>query len=219
MAHLSLTVPEGLALLLLRDSDGRRAVPLRTFQAVLAAGLLAELAAREEITLDAEGRVRAQPLAGPAGPLLLKTRTLIAATAVPRTDEWWIDRLACGPVTDAVIAGLVERGVLGERNRTFFGFAASPVHPARSCAEEDSLRDAVRWSLAVDHHPSPRVAATVALLDVVGRLRDVAGFIPDTGLDLRSGQWPAAALQAWLLGDDPVAGRALRTSIERGAPA
>jgi hypothetical protein len=144
----------------------------------------------------------------------------IAAADVPQTDEWWVGRLARGSFRDAVLHRLVERGVLHERpSWSFLGLEGAPVHPARSTAEEQALREAVRWSLVVDHPPAPRVAATIALLDVIGALREAAGFVPDPSLDLRAGHWPAAALQAWLLSRERAAGRALRTSIERGAGA
>ncbi|MEV8213011.1 GPP34 family phosphoprotein [Leifsonia sp. NPDC077715] len=214
----TLSVPEGLALLLLRDSSGRRAVELRTFSAVLGAGALAELAVRGEAHLDDEGRVCATSLGNADKDPVAAVRERIAATAAPQTDEWWVDRLGRGPLADAVLSGLVERGVLHERRPwAFLGLPGAPVHPASSTTEEQALREAVRWSLAIDHEPTPRVAATIALLDVVGCVREAAGFVPDPGLDLRTGHWPAAALQAWLLSLDPATGRALRSSIERGA--
>ena len=214
----TLSVPEGLALLLLRDSSGRRAVELRTFSAVLGAGALAELVVRGEAELDDDGRVRATSLGTAEEDPIAGVRERIAATAAPQTDEWWVDRLGRGSLSGAVLSGLVERGVLHERRSwAFLGFAGAPVHPASSTTEERALREAVRWSLVIDHWPTPRVAATISLLDVVGRVREAAGFTPDPGLDLRAGQWPAAALQAWLLSRDPVTGRALRSSIERGA--
>ncbi|MGN7797572.1 GOLPH3/VPS74 family protein [Leifsonia sp. 22587] len=220
MAPSTLTVPEGLALLLLRDSDGRRAVEAGTFDALLAAGALAELAVDGAIDLDAGGRV---VVAGGArasrahrlDPTLHRILDEVAACP-PQPDEWWVARLAGPALTDGILDALVGRAIVAERPRTFLGHPVAPAYPALRSDEEEALRDALRFSLAVDHHPAPRVVATIALLDVVGRLRHVAGFIPDGGLDLRSGQWPAAALQAWLLGSDPVAGGALRTSIERG---
>jgi len=214
----TLSVPEGLALLLLRDSSGRRAVELRTFSAVLGAGALAELAIRGEAELDDEGRVRATALGAADEDPIAAVRERIAATAAPQTDEWWVDRLGRGSLADAVLSGLVERGVLHERRPwAFLGLAGAPVHPASSTTEERALREAVRWSLVIDHRPTPRVAATIALLDVVACVREAAGFHPDPGLDLRAGQWPAAALQAWLLSLDPAGSRPLRSSIERGA--
>lgn len=214
----TLSVPEGLALLLLRDSSGRRAVELRTFSAVLGAGALAELAIRGEAELDAYGRVRATALAAADEDPVAAVRERIAATAALQTGSWWVDRLGRGSLTDAVLSRLVERGLLHERRPwAFLGLAGAPVHPASSTAEERALREAVRWSLVIDHRPTPRVAATIALLDVVGCVREAAGFLPDPGLDLRAGQWPAAALQAWLLSLDPAGGRTLRSSIERGA--
>ena len=214
----TLSVPEGLALLLLRDSSGRPAVELRTFSAVLGAGALAELAVRGEAELDGEGCVRATSLGTAEEDPIAAVRERIAATAAPQTDEWWVDRLGRGSLSDAVLSRLVERGVLHRRRpRAFLGLAGAPVHPASNTAEERALREAVRWSLVIDHQPTPRVAATLALLDVVGGIREAAGFFPDPGLDLRTGQWPAAALQAWLLSRNPVVGQEVRSSIERGA--
>jgi hypothetical protein len=210
-----LSVPEGLALLLLHDVDGRRVVEERTFHAILAAATLAELSLSGDVVLTEDGLVVATSGSSRERGRMIDVSELIRTTPVPHIDEWWIEELARPSFTDGILDGLVRRGILVNRRRRFLGLEIPAVFPALRTDEEDRLRVEIRFALATDREAEPRVWATIALLDVVGRLRHVTGFIPDRSIDLHRGQWAAAGLQAWLAATDPVAGGPMRSVIAR----
>ncbi|MCJ1715397.1 GPP34 family phosphoprotein [Curtobacterium sp. VKM Ac-2922] len=192
-----LTVPQAFALLL-TEPDGRRAVDASRFDAGLAGAVLADLALRGAVSLD--GKLVRVVNGAPVGNGVLDAVVgTIAASGTPRKAKWWVSKLGGRQLRDDVAAELVQAGLLTEQQRKTFGIFPSTAYPERDGRPEMALRTTVLEVLDGRTTPTPFTAATIALLDATGSLRQQFGKVDKARVqDITLGTWASPAVKAVL---------------------
>ncbi|WIB78791.1 GPP34 family phosphoprotein [Curtobacterium sp. MCPF17_002] len=193
----SLTIPQAFALLQIAP-DGRRSTDAQRLDLGLAGAVLADLALRGSITLQrglvatASGRVTGDAT-------LDEVLGSIAACGAPRKAKWWVQRLGKRPLREAVLAGLVQRGVISEEQRTTLVLFTTTRHPELDAGPESLVRSGIADVLAQRAEPSAFLAALIGLLDATNTLRNQFGRV-DKGLvrSIAEGEWASPAVRAVL---------------------
>lgn len=192
-----LTIPQAFALLQIAP-DGRRTTDGQHLDIGLAGAVLADLALRGAITL-ADGRVTMASGTVTGDAALDEVLGSIAASGTPRKAKWWVQRLGKRPLRDAVLAGLVQRGIISEEQRTTLVVFTTTRHPERDGGPEALLRSGIADVLAQRSSPSPYLAALIGLLDATETLRGQFGRV-DKALvkSIAEGEWASPAVRAVL---------------------
>ena len=200
MAEL-LTIPQAFALLQIAP-DGRRSTDGQRLDLGLAGAALADLALRGAITLQ-DGRVGIAT-GTPTGDVAIdgvleQVRSVFSVSGTPRKAKWWVQRLGKRPLRDAVLAGLVQRGIVSEEQRTTLVLFTTTRHPELDGGPESLVRAGVADVLAQRTPPSPYLATLIGLLDATGTLRNQFGAV-DKALvrSISEGEWASPAVRAVL---------------------
>ncbi|SDR08095.1 Golgi phosphoprotein 3 (GPP34) [Curtobacterium sp. UNCCL20] len=200
MAEL-LTIPQAFALLQIAP-DGRRSTDGQRLDLGLAGAALADLALRGAITLEG-GRVGIAT-GTPTGDAALdgvleQVRSVFSVSGTPRKAKWWVQRLGKRPLRDAVLAGLVQRDIITEEQRTTLVLFTTTRHPERDGGPESLVRAGIADVLAQRIQPSPYLAALVGLLDATNTLRDQFGRVDKSVVrSISEGEWASPAVRAVL---------------------
>jgi len=200
MAEL-LTIPQAFALLQIAP-DGRRSTDGQRLDLGLAGAALADLALRGAITLEG-GRVgiATGALTGDVAldGVLEQVRSVFSVSGTPRKAKWWVQRLGKRPLRDAVLAGLVQRGIITEEQRTTLVLFTTTRHPERDGGPESLVRAGIADVLAQRVQPSPYLAALIGLLDATNTLRDQFGRVDKSVVrSISEGEWASPAVRAVL---------------------
>ncbi|MBA8989935.1 hypothetical protein FHW23_001181 [Curtobacterium pusillum] len=193
----SLTIPQAFALLQIAP-DGRRSTDGQRLDIGLAGAVLADLALRGAVTLDGgKVAVASGTVAGDAA--LDEVLGSIAASGAPRKAKWWVQRLGKRPLRDAVLAGLVQRGIISEEQRTTLVLFTTTRHPERDGGPEALVRSGIADVLGQRTSPTPYLAALIGLLDATNTLREQFGRV-DKALvkSIAEGEWASPAVRAVL---------------------
>jgi hypothetical protein len=104
-------------------------------------------------------------------------REAVAAEPEPRTVADWVQHLpvVIDPLLDAVAAGLVERGVLGEEHGTVLGLVPTTRYPEADPSAERALRGRLRSILVDGTEPDPHDLLLIALVEPAGLLATATG--------------------------------------------
>ncbi|PYY32848.1 hypothetical protein DEJ16_13590 [Curtobacterium sp. MCJR17_055] len=190
----SLTLPQAFALLLVA-SDGRRIPPGQVLDAGLAGAALGELALRGMVSLD-HNRVIVAKAPPPGDPALDGFLTLLETAPAPRRPTSWVARLGNRGFREAVLNGLVARGVLGREEKRFLAVFPSVRWPERDAGPAKALRAEVSAVLRGQAEPTPFTSALIGLLQATRTLRPLFGT-QDRALLRRitEGDWVAAAVR------------------------
>ena len=200
MAEL-LTIPQAFALLQIAP-DGRRSTDGQRLDLGLAGAALADLALRGAITLEG-GRVGIAT-GTPTGDAALdgvleQVRSVFSVSGTPRKAKWWVQRLGKRPLRDAVLAGLVQRDIITEEQRTTLVLFTTTRHPERDGGPESLVRAGIADVLAQRVQPSPYLAALIGLLDATNTLRDQFGRVDKSVVrSISEGEWASPAVRAVL---------------------
>lgn len=200
MAEL-LTIPQAFALLQIAP-DGRRSTDGQRLDLGLAGAALADLALRGAITLEG-GRVGIAT-GTPTGDAALdgvleQVRSVFSVSGTPRKAKWWVQRLGKRPLRDAVLAGLVQRDIITEEQRTTLVLFTTTRHPERDGGPESLVRAGIADVLAQRAQPSPYLAALIGLLDATNTLRDQFGRVDKSVVrSISEGEWASPAVRAVL---------------------
>lgn len=196
MAEL-LTIPQAFALLQIAP-DGRRSTDGQRLDLGLAGAVLADLALRGAVTLEG-GRVAIASGTVTGDAALDEVLGSIAASGTPRKAKWWVQRLGKRPLRDAVLADLVQRGIISEEQRTTLVLFTTTRHPELDAGPESLVRSGIADVLAQRTEPSPYLAALIGLLDATNTLRDQFGRV-DKALvrSIAEGEWASPAVRAVL---------------------
>lgn len=200
MAEL-LTIPQAFALLQIAP-DGRRSTDGQRLDLGLAGAALADLALRGAITLEG-GRVgiATGALTGDVAldGVLEQVRSVFSTSGTQRKAKWWVQRLGKRPLRDAVLAGLVQRGVITEEQRTTLVLFTTTRYPERDGGPESLVRTGIADVLAQRAEPSPYLAALIGLLDATNTLRDQFGRVDKRVVrSISEGEWASPAVRAVL---------------------
>lgn len=136
-----LTLPEEVLLLGWNDEVGRNR-STQSLPTVLAGATVLDLVLREAVTV-ADDRLR---VAGDRTGIRVLDAALddVASSGRTRTIKAWVGRWGSrGWVKEAVLAQLVDRGVLRADRRRFLGLVPYTVHPVADHARVAALRDRV----------------------------------------------------------------------------
>lgn len=196
MAEL-LTIPQAFTLLQIAP-DGRRSTDGQRLDLGLAGAVLADLALRGAVTLEG-GRVAIASGTVTGDAALDEVLGSIAASGTPRKAKWWVQRLGKRPLRDAVLADLVQRGIISEEQRTTLVLFTTTRHPELDAGPESLVRSGIADVLAQRTEPSPYLAALIGLLDATNTLRDQFGRV-DKALvrSIAEGEWASPAVRAVL---------------------
>lgn len=191
--HLDLA--ECLALVALRDEDGKRVIGQTEFDCGLAGAVLAELALARRI--DLAGRTLRVVDPRPVGdPLLDPGLARMAAEPRERKPAWWVGKLRGRDLRDAVHTRLISRGLVREQEVRALGITWSTRFPAVDPAPEAALRRTVAATLAGDAQPTEFVAVLVALLRATGLLRREFGRVDRRRVaEIVEGAWAGRAVK------------------------
>uniref|UniRef100_A0A942YAY8 GPP34 family phosphoprotein n=1 Tax=Neobacillus citreus TaxID=2833578 RepID=A0A942YAY8_9BACI len=196
MAEL-LTVPQSFALINTAP-DGRRSMDAQRFDLGLGGAVLADLALRGSISLRGD-RVTVLDGGLTGDEVLDGVLGSIAATDSPKKAKWWVQRIGKRPLRDAVLSGLVARGLVDEEQRRTLVIFTSTRHPERDGGPEALVRAAVADVLAGRSQPSPYLASLIGLLDATGALRNQFGPVDKVVVrGIVEGEWASPAVRAVL---------------------
>lgn len=200
MAEL-LTIPQAFALLQIAP-DGRRSTDGQRLDLGLAGAVLADLALRGAITLE-DGRVgvASGEATGDAAldTVLEQIRSIVAVSGTARKAKWWVQRLGKRPLRDAVLAGLVQRGVITEEQRTTFLLFTTTRHPELDGGPEALVRSGIADVLAQRTAPDAYLATLIGLLDATSTLRQQFGPVDKRFVrSIAEGEWASPAVRAVL---------------------
>lgn len=167
---------EDLLLLLLDDESGK----LRGtgyLDAALGGALLAELALAERVEVRKDGRWSAARVEVVGEPLPVGTDPeLVAALTVaaekPRRAQDLVGRLGKGR-RDALVARLVDRGIVAEQRDRVWGLFPRTRWPAVDSSHERGVREGLDRALVHGLDPDPRTAVLVGLLAAVDEAHQV----------------------------------------------
>lgn len=192
-----LTLPQAFALLLVRP-DGKIGMAAQNLTVGLGGAVLADLALRGLVTYE-RPRVLARKAPPTGDPVLDGPHGEILAAPSSRRVTSWVGRLGKRPLRDAVLDGLVQRGILDRQERRVLGIFPSTVYPERDGGPEKLLRGSIGDVLRGALVPTPFTAALIGLLDATGTLRPQFGKV-DRALVRRitEGDWVAPAVKSVL---------------------
>jgi hypothetical protein len=189
-----LTLPQAYALLLLRP-EGKLAVSSQTFDPGLAGAVLGDLALRGLVQLD--GRevipIKSVPVGDPA---IDEVKERIDLSPSPRRPASWVSRNANGALREAVLTGLVDRGLVTRQEHRVLGIFPSARWPERDGGPEKLLRGEIDDVLHERVAPTPFAVALIGLLHATGTVRGQFGKV-DRQLvkDMTHGDWVADAVK------------------------
>jgi hypothetical protein len=188
-AHL--TLPQAYAVLLLRP-DGRLATASQTFDPGAAGAVLGDLALRGVLQFD--GRKVLPVKSAPVGdPVIDGMKELIDLSPSPRRPASWVSRNANGALREAVLTGLVERGLVAHQEHRVLGIFPSARWPERDGGPAKLLRGELSDVLHAGIAPSPFAVALIGLLHATGTLRGQFGKVDRQRIkQLTDGDWVAA---------------------------
>ncbi|MBY8851886.1 GOLPH3/VPS74 family protein [Saccharothrix longispora] len=197
---MDVTLADELALLVHDDEDGTRRLGQPALGYGLAGALLVELALAGRVDVVDKKVAVVDP--APTGHPLLDGALARIADDKPRKPGHWVDKLSRG-LTDRVLDGLVERGVLRrEEGRVLLVFPRTrfPAPDGREPDAEADARARMHAAVAGDGPVDPRTAALCALVKAVGQDRKVFADLPrgDVGRRLKAiseGEWAATAVR------------------------
>jgi len=190
-----LTLPQAYALLLLRP-DGKLATMGQTFDPGVAGAVLGDLALRGVLQFD--GRKVIPAKSAPVGdPLIDGMKEQIDLAPAPRRPASWVSRYATVTLRAAVLAGLVDRGLVTRQERRIFGILASARWPERDGGTAKLLRGEIGDVLHLGAAPSPFAVALIGLLEATGTLRGQFGKVDRQRVKaLTDGDWVAGAVKS-----------------------
>lgn len=160
-----LSLAEELLLLALEDEEGKvSGAASGSLECGLAGAVLMELALADRISLDS-GKVMVAD-ASPIGDSVLDSALAkIAASSRMRDAEYWIGGgLDSGALKDALLDGLVEKGVLASEEHKLLWVIPTRRYPERDGEPEQELRERIRAVVLEGQRPEPRLAAMIALI-------------------------------------------------------
>ena len=201
---------EDLLLLLTDDTTGRAVADSTRLGLGLAGGVLLELAERGRVDVVGPGEpVRPGRLVvrdgSPTGDAVLDEALRRLAARRPGKPQDVLPGLA-KQLREALLARLVERGILRAEERRVLGVFPTRSWPAVDSAHEDAVRRGLRDVLVIGRIPDPREAALVSLLHAVGQVPKVlAGPGTDKG-ELKR--------RAKAIAEGEFAGAAVRKAVE-----
>lgn len=193
------TLADELALLVHQD-DGSRALGQPALGYGLAGALLVELALAGRVAV-VDRKVAVVDPAPTGHPLLDRALDRVAGDG-PRTPAHWVDKLSRA-LTEEVMAGLVDRGVLRrEEGRVLLVFPRTrfPAPDGAEPAAETAARARMRRAVLGDGPVDPRTAALCALVRAVGLDRRVFTDLPRRQVRaalkaISDGDWAADAVR------------------------
>jgi hypothetical protein len=189
-----LTLPQAYALLLLRP-DGKLAVSSQTFDPGAAGAVLGDLALRGVLQFD--GRKVVPAKSAPVGdPVIDTMKEQIDLAPAPRRPSSWVSRNANGALREAVLAGLVDRGLVTRQEHRVLGIFPSARWPERDGGPAKLLRGEVGDVLHLGVAPSPFAVALIGLLNATNTLRGQFGKVDRQRVKmLTDGDWVAGAVK------------------------
>jgi hypothetical protein len=189
-----LTLPQALALLLLRP-DGKLATTGQVFDAGAAGAVLADLALRGVLQFDGRKVVPVKS-AAIGDPVLDGMKEQIDLAPAPRRPSSWVSRNANGALREAVLAGLVDRGLVTRQEHRVLGIFPSARWPERDGGPAKLLRGEIGDVLHLGVAPSPFAVALIGLLNATGTLRGQFGKVDRQRVkELTDGDWVAGAVK------------------------
>lgn len=190
-----LTLPQAYALLLLRP-DGKLAVSSQTFDPGVAGAVLGDLALRGVLQFD--GRKVVPAKSAPVGdPVIDGMKEQIDLAPAPRRPASWVSRYATGALRQAVLAGLVDRGLVVRQEHRVLGIFPSTRWPERDAGPAKLLRGEIGDVLHLGAAPSPFQVALIGLLNATGTLRGQFGKVDRQHVKaLTDGDWVAGAVKS-----------------------
>lgn len=165
-----LTLAEELLLIALDDDSGKLMnLPPFSLEVAVAASIVMELTLAARVDTDPEKLFVISP--APTGVAILdEALAQIVAEPKPLATSVWLRRLAePGPVlSDRIVRGLVERGVLQSIEKRLLWVFKTRVYPPTSGIEEAEVKSRVMTLLNNDDIPSTRDALLIGLLRATG---------------------------------------------------
>ena len=190
-----LTLPQAYALLLLRP-DGKLAVSSLAFDPGAAGAVLGDLALRGLLQLDGRKVVPVKS-AAVGDPVIDGMKEQIDLAPAPRRPASWVSRYATVTLRAAVLAGLVDRGLVTRQEHRIFGILASARWPERDAGPAKLLRGEIGDVLHLGAAPSPFQVALIGLLNATGTLRGQFGKVDRQHVKaLTDGDWVAGAVKS-----------------------
>jgi hypothetical protein len=189
-----LTLPQAYALLLLRP-DGKLAVSSQTFDPGAAGAVLGDLVLRGVLQFD--GRKVIPAKSAPVGdPVIDGMKEQIDLAPATRRPSSWVSRNANGALREAVLAGLVDRGLVTRQEHRVLGIFPSARWPERDGGPAKLLRGEIGDVLHLGVAPSPFAVALIGLLNATGTLRGQFGKVDRQRVkELTDGDWVAGAVK------------------------
>jgi hypothetical protein len=189
-----LTLPQAYALLLLRP-DGKLAAATQTFDPGAAGAVLGDLALRGLLQFDGRKVIAAK--SAPVGdPVIDGMKEQIDLAPAPRRPSSWVSRNANGALREAVLAGLVDRGLVSRQEHRVLGIFPSTRWPELDGGRAKLLRGEIGDVLHLGVAPSPFAVALIGLLNATNTLRGQFGKVDRQRVKaLTDGDWVAGAVK------------------------
>jgi hypothetical protein len=192
----TLPLPASLALLL-TAADGRRDVADTAFDAALAGAALTDLALRDLVVLQDKQVVPGIGTAVPTDPVLAGVLAQVRSSPKPRAAKWWVSTLSGRDLTSAVMASLIDSGLVTQTTKKVLGIFPSTTHPEVDGSTEQALRVQLVGVLEGTVPPTPAAASLIALVDAVRATKQQFGAVPRGRLQqIVEGNWAAPAVKA-----------------------
>lgn len=173
-----LTLPEELVLLILDDEDGTiLPVPQRTLDYALAGAVLMDLALRLRVDSDPEQIWVCDRTPTEEALLDVQLEALVAIGPGHSEIKDWLEDLANEPdqLRDAVLARLVERGVLRREERKYLWVFGSRRYPMVEDKEEREVKLRIMNVLYSEDIPDPKDVALICLVDTCHLFDEMLG--------------------------------------------
>ena len=165
---------EEIILLLLNDDDGRFArVQNISLDYALAGGILMDLALENRIDTDLDNLILIDPT--PTGDELLDTTLAEIEQEGGHDARFWVERTAVRSeaVREAVLARLIDRGILERQDDRFLWVFKSRRYPAIDGEAQREVKLRIMGVLFSDEIPDPRDIVIICLADACGIFRSI----------------------------------------------
>jgi hypothetical protein len=191
---VQLTLPQAYALLLLRP-EGKLAVSSQTFDPGAAGAVIGDLTLRGSLQFDGH-KVIPVKTAPVDDPVVDGMKEQIDLAPAPRRASSWVSRNANGALREAVLTGLVDRGLVTRQEHRVLGIFPSVRWPERDGGPAKLLRGEIDDVLHARVAPTPFAVALIGLLHATSTLRGQFGKV-DRQLvkDMTRGDWVADAVK------------------------
>ena len=170
-----LTLTEQILLLLVDEDGSFLPLPKGALEHAISGAVLMDLAFADRIDTDLTTLMVVD--ATPTGnPMLDRVLERIAARPVQADTRTWIVDLSLDDapaIREQGLAGLVERGLLEQRERRFLGIPGARRFPPSGAGAANEIKQRIGRVLLSDDIPDPRDIALISLVDACDILADI----------------------------------------------